>query len=76
LSKNKKKNSSAAKRMLELLNGGRVYLDLHRGCGATGEGLIKRGFVTQRELLRMHYGNDQVAATSSLVFAITGPELG
>jgi hypothetical protein len=62
-------------RMLEQLNGGRVYLDLHRGCGATGEGLIKRGFVKQRELLRMHYGNDQ-AATSSLVFAITGPELG
>jgi hypothetical protein len=62
--------------MLDQLNGGRVYLDLHRGSGASGEALIKRGFVKQRELLRMHYGINQVAATSSLVFAITGPELG
>ena len=63
-------------RMLDQLNGGRVYLDLHRGCGATGEALVKRGFAKQRELLRMYYGSKQVAATSSLVFAITGPELG
>jgi hypothetical protein len=62
--------------MLDQLMGEKLYLDFHPGCGVTSEALVKRGFVKQRELLRMHYGSAEVAATSPLVFAIAGPEMG
>jgi len=40
------------------------------------EVLAARGFVKQRELLRMSYGAPNSAASSESVFAIAGPELG
>ena len=62
--------------MLDRLNEGKVYLDLHSGFGTTSEALLKRGFVRQRELLRMRYGSGRATATSPMVFGIAGPELG
>ena len=63
-------------RMLDQLRGQKVYLDFHPGCRATTQALLKRGFLKQRELLRMRYGRGEAAATSPLVFAIAGPETG
>ncbi len=63
-------------RMLGQLRGQKVYLDFHLGCGATTEALLKRGFLKQRELVRMRYGRAVAAPTSPLVFAIAGPETG
>jgi GNAT superfamily N-acetyltransferase len=63
-------------RMLSQLHGEKVYLDFHPGCGANRGTLIAREFVKQRDLLRMHYGSRQVTPTSTLVFAIAGPEIG
>ena len=62
--------------MLDQLNEGKVYLDLYSGFGMTSDALLKRGFVKQRESLRMRYGRGQAAATSPMVFGIAGPELG
>jgi hypothetical protein len=41
----------------------------------SAEVLAARGFVKQRDLIRMRYGKRN-SATSSLVFAIAGPEIG
>jgi hypothetical protein len=62
--------------MLGQLKGQRVYLDLHTGCGADRNELLKRGFVLQRPFLRMRSGNGKIPGTSPLVFAIAGPEAG
>jgi predicted N-acetyltransferase YhbS len=63
-------------RMIGQLRGQKVYLDFHPGCGATTEALLKRGFLKQRELVRMRYCRAVTAPTSPLVFAIAGPETG
>lgn len=63
-------------RMLAKLEGGKTFLDFHPGCGVAREALVKRGFVKQRELVRMRYGSEEVATTAPQVFAIAGPELG
>ena len=63
-------------RILAQLKGEQIYLDFHTGYAVASEELLKRGFIKQRELVRMHYGNEKVATTSPQVFAIAGPEVG
>jgi hypothetical protein len=52
------------------------YLDFHPDCGVDRTELVKRGFIEQRQLRRMHYGTGRINLTSRLVFAIAGPEMG
>ena len=61
--------------LLERLAGQDVYVDLNMEFEAGEEILASRGFVKQRDLDRMFYGKN-TEATSKLVFAIAGPELG
>jgi len=62
--------------MLNQLAGEKVYLDFHTGFALNSHALAERGFTKQRRLTRMSYGNESRAGTSSLIFAIAGPELG
>jgi ribosomal protein S18 acetylase RimI-like enzyme len=62
--------------MLGQLEHHRVYLDLNTEFDQGRRILSERGFTKQRDLIRMSYGKKSVAGTSSLVFAIAGPELG
>ena len=61
--------------LLEQLAGQEVYLDLNAEFENGTDMLARRGFVKQRDLHRMYYGqaNDK---TARQVFAIAGPELG
>lgn len=65
-------------RLLGQLAGQQIYVDLNanfdRGAGI----LAARGFIKQRDLLRMSYGerSSSSAASSESVFAIAGPEFG
>ena len=52
-----------------------VYLDFSHECGASTRILSDRGFVKERDLIRMSAGM-QSKKTSSLVVAIAGPEVG
>lgn len=54
----------------------RVYLDFNTTFHAGAQLLSERGFRRQRELLRMRSGAASAAATSPIMFAIAGPELG
>jgi ribosomal protein S18 acetylase RimI-like enzyme len=58
------------------LAGQRIYIDLNTGFEAGREVLTARGFVKQRDLIRMSFGETNVAGTSDSVFAIAGPEYG
>src|SRR5262245_21947299 len=62
--------------MLAQLAGERVYIDLNAGFGGGARALADRRFVKQRDLIRMRYGKESSSGSSSLVFAIAGPELG
>lgn len=61
--------------VLSQLPGGRVYIDFNAECSAGASVLSDRGFVKERDLIRMSAGmrNEK---TSSLVIAIAGPEIG
>ena len=61
--------------MLSELSGRRVYIDFNTECGASTRVLSDRGFVKERDLLRMSAGA-RAARTSPLVIAIAGPETG
>ena len=61
--------------MLSELSGRRVYIDFNTECGASTRVLSDRGFVKERDLLRMSAGA-RAARTSPLVVAIAGPETG
>jgi GNAT superfamily N-acetyltransferase len=61
--------------LLGQLSGRQVYVDVNCAFENWTEILSRRGFVKQRDLDRMFYGNP-ARTTSSLVFAIAGPELG
>lgn len=62
-------------RILSELSGRRVYIDFNTECGASTSVLSDRGFVKERELIRM--SNGAVAEkTSPFVIAIAGPEVG
>jgi GNAT superfamily N-acetyltransferase len=62
--------------VLGALAGGRVYLDLNTTCGVDSAELATRGFVKQRDLIRMRRGAESEGGTSPLVCAIAGPEIG
>jgi predicted N-acetyltransferase YhbS len=62
--------------LLGQLPGERVYIDLNTGFKSGREILAARGFVKQRDLIRMSYGNKSKAGTSPAIFAIAGPEVG
>jgi hypothetical protein len=61
--------------VLSQLGGERVYIDLNTQCGAGSRCLSDRGFVKERDLIRMSSRNSGMK-TSPLVFAIAGPEIG
>ena len=61
-------------RMLGQLSGS-VYIDFSNECGVSPSVLADRGFVKERDLIRMSYGSQSVK-TSPLVIAIAGPEIG
>jgi len=62
-------------RMLGQLAGESIYTDFHTGFSTNKETLLQRGFTLQRSFVRMRYGAE-TSPTSSLIFAIAGPEVG
>jgi GNAT superfamily N-acetyltransferase len=62
-------------RILVQLSGTSVYIDFSTECGVSWSVLADRGFVKERDLIRMSYGSRSVK-TSPLVIAIAGPEIG
>ncbi|MEO8436796.1 MAG: GNAT family N-acetyltransferase [Pyrinomonadaceae bacterium] len=62
-------------RVLAQLTGRQVYVDVNSAC-ETGAGVLAdRGFVKQRDLIRMSYGT-KTNTTSPWILAIAGPEVG
>jgi ribosomal protein S18 acetylase RimI-like enzyme len=57
------------------LKGTRVYIDFNTECSASSRLLTDRGFVKERDLIRMSAGG-RGQKTSSSVVAIAGPEIG
>jgi len=53
----------------------RVYIDFNTECGTSASVLSDRGFVKERDLIRMSTG-PRAAKTSPFVIAIAGPETG
>jgi hypothetical protein len=62
-------------RMLNQLPGRDVYIDINKECIDDTRFLSDRGFVKERDLVRMVKGR-QGQRTSPLVVAIAGPEVG
>ena len=62
--------------LLGRLGAGQVYVDLNTTFEGGARELAARGFVKQRELIRMRRGERSSAGTSRNVFAIAGPEVG
>ena len=62
-------------RMLSRLPGREVYLDINRECIDDTRLLSDRGFVKERDLIRMVKGGP-TRKTSPLIVAIAGPEIG
>ena len=61
--------------VLSALPGRRVYIDFNTECGAGTSVLSDRGFVKERDLIRMSAGA-RAEKTSPFVIAIAGPEVG
>jgi GNAT superfamily N-acetyltransferase len=68
--------ASLLDRMLAQLGGREVFVDINISFAGAGQILAERGFVKQRDLVRMRSGQDVKAGTSPWVFAIAGPEIG
>jgi GNAT superfamily N-acetyltransferase len=62
-------------RMFSELAGREVYVDLNKQCSAGASLLSDRGFVKERDLMRMVRGRES-EKTSPLIVAIAGPEVG
>lgn len=62
--------------ILGRLTGEKIYLDFNTGFDIDVQTLADRGFVKQRELIRMSFGRKSSAGTSNLIFGIAGPEMG
>ena len=60
---------------LDQLADGDIYLDFSHECGASTRMLSDRGFIKERDLVRMSAGRPG-KKTSPLVIAIAGPEVG
>lgn len=56
--------------------GDTVYVDFHSGFSGESTFLSKRGFVKQRDLVRMCWGRPNRLGASPAIFAIGGPEIG
>jgi GNAT superfamily N-acetyltransferase len=61
--------------MLRQLSGSSVYVDFNKECNVSSSVLSDRGFVKERDLIRMSAGR-RSAKTSPFVIAIAGPEIG
>jgi GNAT superfamily N-acetyltransferase len=61
--------------VLSEMGDSRVYIDFNTECSAGTSLLSDRGFVKERDLIRMTYGRASTR-TSPLVVAIAGPEIG
>ena len=72
-------NPSDGERLLEKtlgrMSGGRVYIDFNCECRTRTNVLADRGFVKERDLIRMSTGEPR-KKTSPFVVAIAGPEIG
>jgi hypothetical protein len=62
--------------MLDQLDGRDVFIDINRRFDVGARIAAARGFVKQRDFTRMRFGLESNAGTSSLIFAIAGPEVG
>lgn len=62
--------------LLSQVLGQRVYIDLNSNFKDGQKILTERGFVKQRDLIRMFYGQASEAGSSPSILAIAGPELG
>ncbi|HEX3250877.1 MAG TPA: GNAT family N-acetyltransferase [Pyrinomonadaceae bacterium] len=62
-------------RSLDQLSDSNVYIDFNDECGVSSSVLADRGFVKERDLIRMSLGSSSTK-TSPLVIAIAGPEVG
>jgi len=62
--------------LLSQMPGQRVYIDLNTEFDGCRQLLADRGFVKQRDLIRMSYGKQSKAGSSPSIFAIAGPEVG
>ena len=62
--------------MLDQLDGRDVFIDIHSGFEVGAQIVAARGFVRQRDFMRMRIGLESNAGTSALIFAIAGPEVG
>ena len=62
-------------RVLNQLGDSRVYIDFNKECSAGTSLLLDRGFVKERDLIRMSSGRPS-AKTSPFVVGIAGPEVG
>jgi len=62
--------------MLDQLDGRDVFIDINTGFEVGAQIVAARGFVKQRDFMRMRIGLESNAGTSALIFAIGGPEVG
>jgi len=62
--------------MLHQLDGRDLFIDINAGFEGGPRIVAARGFVKQRDFTRMRFGLESNAGTSSLIFAIAGPEVG
>jgi predicted N-acetyltransferase YhbS len=62
--------------MFEQLNGRDVFIDVNTRFETGAQIIGARGFVKQREFIRMRFGPENRIETSKLIFAIAGPEIG
>jgi predicted N-acetyltransferase YhbS len=62
--------------LLGEVSGQSVYLDLNTNFEGGRNILTDRGFVKQRDLVRMFYGKKSTTGSSPSIFAIAGPEIG
>jgi len=62
--------------LLSQMSGQRVYIDMNTNFEGGRKILTERGFVRQRDLIRMSYGRENQAGSSQSIFAIAGPEIG
>ncbi len=62
--------------MFEQLNSRDVFIDINTRFESAAQIIGGRGFVKQREFIRMRFGPEDSPETSALIFAIAGPEIG
>ena len=75
VAKDLEKPETLLDQVLSQLNGRRVYIDFNKECDISTNVLSERGFVKERDLIRMSAGAAS-SKTSSIVIAIAGPEIG